>query len=175
MQSASLALAATISLACTLGQAATCPKQPRPSTPQPAPRLRAEARDRPLVMSAAEAREAEPEQSPPALTFNEQADAPRSLAVGGAPVLLDEMGPIVVGADGSLSRIANWESMSEREREVARRRIVTRNQRRLAELRAEQPEAGGGAAEEASRGPPRALPPAASDRGDGDQRPTRPE
>lgn len=67
------------------------------------------------------------------------ADAPRSLEVGGNAVLLDEMGPMVVGADGSLSRIANWGEMTEREREVAARRIVKRNRERLAELRSAQP------------------------------------
>jgi hypothetical protein len=42
-----------------------------------------------------------------------------------------------VSASGSLSRIANWEQMSEREREVARRRIAKRNKERLDALRAD--------------------------------------
>lgn len=44
--------------------------------------------------------------------------------------------------DGTLSRIGNWESLSEREREVAKRRIAKRNNERLAVLRAK--ESGGG-------------------------------
>ncbi|PSC71551.1 fungal specific transcription [Micractinium conductrix] len=49
---------------------------------------------------------------------------------------------MVVGVDGSLSRIANWDKLTEREREVALRRVAARNRDRLARLRAQ----GGGAA-----------------------------
>ena len=42
-----------------------------------------------------------------------------------------------MSASGSLSRITNWEQMSEREREVARRRIAKRNKERLDALRAD--------------------------------------
>mmetsp|Transcript_15396 Transcript_15396/g.39049 ORF Transcript_15396/g.39049 Transcript_15396/m.39049 type:complete len:153 (+) Transcript_15396:164-622(+) len=68
---------------------------------------------------------------------DEPSGPPRSLEVGGASVTMEELGPIVVGADGSLSRIANWEEMTAPEQEVAKRRIVARNVRRLTALRAE--------------------------------------
>lgn len=67
-------------------------------------------------------------------------DAPRALEVGGEAVALTEMGPIVINADGSLARISNWSEMSEREREVTKKRITKRNAERLALLRSEQPQ-----------------------------------
>ena len=42
------------------------------------------------------------------------------LGVGGGAASLDHLGPMVVGVDGSLSRIANWDKLTEREREVRR-------------------------------------------------------
>lgn len=42
----------------------------------------------------------------------------------------------VVNEDGTVSRIANWAQLSEREREVALRRIAKRNQQRVAALTA---------------------------------------
>ena len=38
---------------------------------------------------------------------------------GAASIALDGMGPVVVNADGTLARVANWARMTEREREVA--------------------------------------------------------
>ena len=66
----------------------------------------------------------------------EQPAAEGELRLGGGGVALDHLGPVVVNADGSLSRIANWAVLSERERDVAARRISKRNQERLAALRA---------------------------------------
>lgn len=51
-----------------------------------------------------------------------------------------------MSASGSLSRITNWEQMSEREREVARRRIARRNKERLDALRADGDGDGAGTA-----------------------------
>lgn len=56
---------------------------------------------------------------------------------GAASIALDGMGPVVVNADGTLARVANWARMTEREREVARRRIAKRNNERLERIRAE--------------------------------------
>jgi predicted Fe-S protein YdhL (DUF1289 family) len=53
----------------------------------------------------------------------------------GARVALDGLGPIVVGADGTMSRITNWTSLSERERETALRRLAKRNNERLEALK----------------------------------------
>jgi len=54
----------------------------------------------------------------------------------GGTVKMDALGPIVVNENGSLSRITNWDALSEREREVAKRRIAKRNKERLAALKA---------------------------------------
>lgn len=62
------------------------------------------------------------------------------LKVGGEGVALDHLGPLVVNKDGSLSRIANWETMSEKEKKNTLRVLGKRNQLRLGELRGEQSE-----------------------------------
>ena len=49
----------------------------------------------------------------------------------GQAVVLDQFGPVVVNTDGTLSRITNWDRMSEQEQEVAKRRISKRNVERL--------------------------------------------
>ncbi len=51
---------------------------------------------------------------------------------------MDELGPLIVAEDGSLRRIANWQSLTEGERRVALRRIAKRNNERLAKLKQEQ-------------------------------------
>jgi predicted Fe-S protein YdhL (DUF1289 family) len=45
------------------------------------------------------------------------------------------LGPIVVGVDGTMSRISNWTALSERERETALRRLAKRNNERLEALK----------------------------------------
>ncbi|KAJ8595022.1 hypothetical protein M405DRAFT_783863 [Rhizopogon salebrosus TDB-379] len=47
-------------------------------------------------------------------------------------VKLDNLGPLVVNSDGTLSRVANWENMTEQERERATRVLAARNRTRLA-------------------------------------------
>lgn len=54
---------------------------------------------------------------------------------GDASVKLDHLGPMVVNADGTLSRIANWENMAATEKEATVRIIGKRNQARLKALR----------------------------------------
>ncbi|KAI0758791.1 hypothetical protein C8Q74DRAFT_1209055 [Fomes fomentarius] len=44
----------------------------------------------------------------------------------------DKLGPIVVNSDGTLSRIANWDSMTPIEKERTLRVLVARNKVRLA-------------------------------------------
>ncbi|KAF2630042.1 Prenylcysteine oxidase [Macroventuria anomochaeta] len=76
----------------------------------------------------------------PALSLPEpESDAPQ-LEVDGEGVTLDHLGPMVVNKDGSLSRIANWETMSEKERKNTLRVLGKRNQLRLGELKGEQSE-----------------------------------
>ncbi|KAJ5176402.1 uncharacterized protein N7482_002279 [Penicillium canariense] len=51
-------------------------------------------------------------------------------------VTLDHLGPMVVNVDGSLSRIGNWEQMTEIERKNTMRILGKRNKQRLEVLRA---------------------------------------
>ncbi|KZS95455.1 hypothetical protein SISNIDRAFT_483688 [Sistotremastrum niveocremeum HHB9708] len=50
----------------------------------------------------------------------------------GSTLKLDELGPMVVNSDGTLSRIANWREMSEIEKDRTLRVLVARNRVRLA-------------------------------------------
>lgn len=59
----------------------------------------------------------------------------RTLEVDGKAVALDHLGPMVVGRDGTVSRIANWDEMTEMERRNTLRVLCKRNQVRLAALR----------------------------------------
>jgi hypothetical protein len=63
--------------------------------------------------------------------------APHSLDMssGHCTVSLDVLGPVIVGLDGTLSRIGNWAELTPAEREVTQRRIAERNNTRLAHLR----------------------------------------
>ncbi|KAK1832787.1 hypothetical protein QBC39DRAFT_348219 [Podospora conica] len=75
-------------------------------------------------------------------------NAPQVLRVDGAAVVLDHLGPMVIGRDGTVSRIANWGEMADIERENTLRVLGRRNQIRLAALRGEDgktasPDAGG--------------------------------
>ncbi|EKD13987.1 hypothetical protein MBM_07664 [Drepanopeziza brunnea f. sp. 'multigermtubi' MB_m1] len=54
---------------------------------------------------------------------------------GDTSVKLDQLGPMVVNADGTLSRISNWEKMADVEKEATVRIIAKRNQARLKALR----------------------------------------
>eukprot|EP00440_Ansanella_granifera_P044644 gb/GFBE01048383.1/.p1 GENE.gb/GFBE01048383.1/~~gb/GFBE01048383.1/.p1 ORF type:complete len:128 (+),score=35.14 gb/GFBE01048383.1/:1-384(+) len=60
-----------------------------------------------------------------------------TVVVDGNPVKLDKLGPLVVNADGTISRINNWNEMTEQEQQTTLRVIGKRNQQRLAKLRAE--------------------------------------
>lgn len=51
-------------------------------------------------------------------------------------VSLDHLGPMVVNVDGTLSRIGNWEQMTEIERKNTLRVLGKRNKERLEKLRA---------------------------------------
>ena len=64
---------------------------------------------------------------------------------GGSVSLEDEMGPLVVNENGSLSRISNWAEMSSHERERTVRILGKRNKLRLDKLKGDDA-AGGGTA-----------------------------
>lgn len=53
---------------------------------------------------------------------------------------LDALGPLVVNQDGTLSRIANWEQMTEIERRNTLRVLGKRNKLRLDSLKAAEGE-----------------------------------
>ncbi|KAF4217908.1 hypothetical protein CNMCM8980_008226 [Aspergillus fumigatiaffinis] len=59
---------------------------------------------------------------------------------GGSTVKLDALGPLVVNQDGTLSRIANWEQMTEIERRNTLRVLGKRNKLRLETLKAAEGE-----------------------------------
>ncbi|KAJ3302498.1 hypothetical protein HDV03_004921 [Kappamyces sp. JEL0829] len=48
---------------------------------------------------------------------------------------LDELGPVVVNEDGTLSRITNWHQLSESEQKNTMRVLAKRNQQRLGKLK----------------------------------------
>lgn len=56
----------------------------------------------------------------------------------GEKLALDDLGPLIVTADGSLRRIANWQGLTEAERRTALRRLAKRNKQRLATLEEQQ-------------------------------------
>ncbi|KAJ6482950.1 hypothetical protein C8R47DRAFT_578920 [Mycena vitilis] len=58
-------------------------------------------------------------------------DAPQ-LEVGGSAVKLDDLGPLVVNSDGTLSRIANWPTLTAAEKANTIRVLSARNKIRLA-------------------------------------------
>lgn len=60
------------------------------------------------------------------------------MSSGSTTVKLDHLGPMVVGTDGTLSRITNWEGMTEGEKKATLRIIGKRNQERLKVLRANE-------------------------------------
>lgn len=57
---------------------------------------------------------------------------------GNTSVKLDHLGPMVVSVDGTLSRISNWEGMTDMEKESTFRIIGKRNQARLEVLKAKE-------------------------------------
>lgn len=59
----------------------------------------------------------------------------------GQGVKLDHLGPMIVNRDGTLSRISNWENLSEIERRNTLRILGKRNQLRLDGLKKENGEA----------------------------------
>eukprot|EP00405_Crypthecodinium_cohnii_P018944 CAMPEP_0206469592 /NCGR_PEP_ID=MMETSP0324_2-20121206/30377_1 /ASSEMBLY_ACC=CAM_ASM_000836 /TAXON_ID=2866 /ORGANISM="Crypthecodinium cohnii, Strain Seligo" /LENGTH=141 /DNA_ID=CAMNT_0053943391 /DNA_START=164 /DNA_END=590 /DNA_ORIENTATION=- len=64
-------------------------------------------------------------------------DEVQEVVVGGVPVKLDKLGPVVVGNKGEISRISNWHEMTEAEQKQTLLVIGKRNQQRLARLKAE--------------------------------------
>ncbi|EIM22714.1 hypothetical protein WALSEDRAFT_63343 [Wallemia mellicola CBS 633.66] len=61
-----------------------------------------------------------------------------TLEVNGGSVSLDHLGPMVVNSDGTLSRINNWEGLSQIEKDKTLRLIVKRNRQRLESLKQQE-------------------------------------
>ncbi|KAJ9478934.1 hypothetical protein PHBOTO_002426 [Pseudozyma hubeiensis] len=67
--------------------------------------------------------------------------APSDVSASSEPnnvIKLDRLGPMIVNSDGTISRIANWQNMSEIERERSLRLLAKRNNARMESLRASQ-------------------------------------
>ena len=60
---------------------------------------------------------------------------PTELKLGGEAIAMEHLGPIIINADGTTRRIANWDSLSSGEKESSWRIIKARNEKRLAKLR----------------------------------------
>lgn len=56
----------------------------------------------------------------------------------GETISFEEMGPVILNADGSTRRIANWDQMTEHEQKTTWRRISKRNEERRKRLLEEQ-------------------------------------
>jgi len=58
----------------------------------------------------------------------------RTLSLGGDPLKLDDLGPIIINPDGTTRRIANWQTLTKQEQESSWRIISARNKKRISEL-----------------------------------------
>lgn len=56
----------------------------------------------------------------------------------GESIQFEDMGPVIINADGSTRQIANWDKMTEAEQQVAWRRISKRNEERRKALLEQQ-------------------------------------
>jgi hypothetical protein len=59
----------------------------------------------------------------------------------GETISFEQFGPMILNMDGSIRRIANWDTLSEHEKEVSWRRISKRNEERRQVLLKRQEEA----------------------------------
>ncbi|RPA71443.1 hypothetical protein BJ508DRAFT_419921 [Ascobolus immersus RN42] len=64
-------------------------------------------------------------------------EATTSLEVGGPAVALDHLGPMVVNVDGTISRVNNWDQMTDNEKAQTQRLLARRNKQRLEALKAQ--------------------------------------
>jgi hypothetical protein len=94
----------------------------------------AQAQPAPEQQNSQSASSAKPSSAPLPLPEPSSSDSTQ-LSVNGEGVKLDHLGPMVVNKDGTLSRIANWDSMADIERQNTLRILGKRNQLRLGNLR----------------------------------------
>ena len=76
-------------------------------------------------------------------SVNDSPTTELDVSSGQGTAKLDHLGPMVVNTDGTLSRITNWEAMTEMEQKNTLRIISKRNKDRLAALKAAGVEASG--------------------------------
>ena len=81
----------------------------------------------------------DPAQAPLALPETASSEATQKIDLG-TTVKLDHLGPMVVNQDGTLSRISNWDNMSEIEQKNTIRIIGKRNKQRLEALKLREDE-----------------------------------
>ena len=60
----------------------------------------------------------------------ERHDGTRSIELNGETITLDELGPVVLGEDGRLGRLSNWQDMTEHEQEATLKFVAKRNAKR---------------------------------------------
>ena len=53
-------------------------------------------------------------------------------------IKLDHLGPMIVNSDGTISRIANWQNMTQLEKDRSLRLLAKRNNARIENLKAGQ-------------------------------------
>lgn len=75
-----------------------------------------------------------------ALPAPEQGTTTLDVSGDGSTVKLDRLGPLVVNADGTMSRIGNWAEMSAIEKENTLRILGQRNKQRMEALKKEKGE-----------------------------------
>jgi len=63
-----------------------------------------------------------------------------SIFVFSESITFEAMGPVIINSDGTTRRIDNWDQMTEKEQEVAWRRISKRNEARRKALLEQQQE-----------------------------------
>ena len=66
----------------------------------------------------------------------------RTIDVGGEALTLDELGPIVIQADGRMGRLSNWQEMTALEQEQTLKFVAKRNKQRRSALLKRQSELG---------------------------------
>lgn len=75
---------------------------------------------------------------PPSIENNESLNH-LSMALG-ETMKLDHFGPMIINPDGTVRRIANWDTLTKQEKDSSWRLITARNRKRLQELQRQQNE-----------------------------------
>ncbi len=72
------------------------------------------------------------------MLFNADPHQNKCVVLETESIRFEEMGPVIINADGTTRRIDNWDQMTKSEQEVAWRRIAKRNEERRRALLQEQ-------------------------------------